>query len=293
MMDLCVAGLPIRVESADKDFFDRRYAAYKTEDGRQPVMEMTTQVLETVPQPQGESLGKIGDIHLVRTADGRLCRYAFRSTGDMAFAIYSTPEYSKVDIQLSAHLQHPTITLRDWEYMHTGFSFQNRLSVLDGGVLHSSSLAWKGQGIAFSAPSGTGKSTHVGLWKKYFGDDVQVINDDKPAIIFEGEQAMLCGTPWSGKTDQNVNRMVPLRAIVFVERGETNSIRRLDTVESMLNLTNQIARPYYDAQLGVKILEFTEKLLQRVPVYMLRCNISNQAVETVFREIFGKEVEGV
>ena len=291
MMDLCVAGLPIRVESADKEFFGRRYADYKREDDREPVMEMTTQVLEVIPTPQGELQGKVNAVQLVRTEDGRLCRYARNASGEITFAIYSNEDYSKVDIQLYAHRNHPHLSLTDWEYVYTGFSFQNRLAVLDGGVLHSSSLAWKGQGIAFSAPSGTGKSTHVGLWKKYFGDEVEVINDDKPAIRFEGEQAMLCGTPWSGKTDQNLNRMVPLKAIVFLERGETNSIRRLDTVESMFNLTTQIVRPYYDAELGVKILDFTEKVLQHVPIYCLTCNISDEAVETVFQEIFGKEDE--
>ena len=291
MMDLCVAGLPIRVESADKEFFGRRYADYKREDDREPVMEMTTQVLEVIPTPQGELQGKVNAVQLVRTEDGRLCRYARNASGEITFAIYSNEDYSKVDIQLYAHRNHPHLSLTDWEYVYTGFSFQNRLAVLDGGVLHSSSLAWKGQGIAFSAPSGTGKSTHVGLWKKYFGDEVEVINDDKPAIRFEGEQAMLCGTPWSGKTDQNLNRMVPLKAIVFLERGETNSIRRFDTVESMFNLTTQIVRPYYDAELGVKILDFTEKVLQHVPIYCLTCNISDEAVETVFQEIFGKEDE--
>jgi hypothetical protein len=127
------------------------------------------------------------------------------------------------------------------------------------------------------------------LWKEAFGDAVEIINDDKPAVYFEDGQAMLCGTPWSGKTDLNHNRTVPLRAIVFIERGETNAIRRLDTVESMYRLTGQIARPYYDEELGVQLLDFTEKLYAHVPVYCLTCNISRQAVETAFHAIFPQE----
>ena len=156
-------------------------------------------------------------------------------------------------------------------------------------MLHASSLAWRGHGIAFSANSGTGKSTHVGLWQQRFGDEVTVVNDDKPAIIFEGDKPLLCGTPWSGKSQINTNVMVPLDAIVFIERGEKNSIRRLDPLKSYFYLTSQLARPYYDINLGEKLVEFGERLLATVPIYCLTCNISTEAVETVVKEIFPEE----
>lgn len=293
-MDLCIAGLPIRVESADEAFFSHRFAEYRRDDDREPVMVMRTRRMDCVPVPEGELVEQIGHVKVVRTVDGRMCRYAHKMHPDgregiVLFAVYFTPDYAEVDIQLSNQRRHPTVSLTDYEYMYSGGSFQNRLATLGGGVLHSSSIAYNGQGIAFSAPSGTGKSTHTGLWKKVFGDAVEIINDDKPAIYFEDGQAMLCGTPWSGKTALNRNRSVPLRAIVFLERGKENSIRRLDTVESMFHLTTQIVRPYYDEALGVKILDFTERVLANVPIYCLTCNISRQAVETVFNEIFPQE----
>lgn len=297
-MDLCVAGLPIRVESADKEFFDRRFAEYARNDGREPVMVMRTRRLEQVPVPQGEPIERVKNVTVVRLADGRFCRYAHGQTpngerGPVLFAIYYTPDYSRVDIELFAGRRNPNFTLTDFEYTYTGISFQNRLSYLGGGVIHSSSLAWNGQGVVFSADSGTGKSTHTGLWKEHFGDAVEIINDDKPAIYFDGEQAMICGTPWSGKTDLNRNLAVPLRAIVFLERGQENAIRRLDTVESMLNLTAQIARPYFDESLGVRVLDFTERLLTHVPIYGLACNISRLAVETAFNAIFSQEGQAI
>ena len=289
MTKLCIAGLPILVESGDKDYFAGRYAEYVCADDRQPQMTMCTVLLDPVPMPEGELVEQIKNVHIIRTADGRACRYGLGPKGQVLFAIYNTPDYAEVEIQLLSTRKNPHFTPRDLEYMYTGFSFNNRLSTLGGGILHSSSLAYKGQGVAFSANSGTGKSTHVGLWKERFGDLVEIINDDKPAIIFEDGKPILCGTPWSGKTALNTNKQVPLRAIVIVERGETNSIRRLDTVESMYHLANQIARPYFDAALGLKILDFTERLLACVPVYCLTCNISQEAVDTVFREIFPEE----
>ena len=100
---------------------------------------------------------------------------------------------------------------------------------------------------------------------------------------------MLCGTPWSGKHAINTNVTVPLKAIVFIERGEKNSIRRLDPLRSYFYLTSQLARPYYDVNLGEKLVEFGERLLANVPIYCLTCNISTEAVETVIKDIFPEE----
>ena len=68
------------------------------------------------------------------------------------------------------------------------------------------------------AVSGTGKSTHTGLWKKYYGAQVEILNDDKPAIRFEDGLPYLYGTTWSGKQERewNQNASAPLRAIFFL-----------------------------------------------------------------------------
>ena len=49
-------------------------------------------------------------------------------------------------------------------------------------LIHGSSLALDGRGYLFTAPSGTGKSTHSRLWKEVFGNRVIMINDDKPFL---------------------------------------------------------------------------------------------------------------
>lgn len=49
-------------------------------------------------------------------------------------------------------------------------------------LMHGVVVSWKDRGYMFTAPSGTGKSTHAVLWKKYLGDDVEIINGDKPIL---------------------------------------------------------------------------------------------------------------
>lgn len=288
-MELSIAGLPISIESADKTFFDKRFADYRRDDGRAPIMRMRTVNLDAIPMPEGEELYRSKQVRIVRLADGRICRYGVSRSGVVYFAVYTAPDYSDVEIQLNASFPHPHFSQTDLEYIYTGTAFADRLYTLGGGVLHSSSLAYNGWGIAFSANSGTGKSTHVGLWKQYFPDNVDIINDDKPAIMFDGDRPLMCGTPWSGKTDLNMNRQVPLRAVVFIDRGTDNRVRRLDAMESMYRLLEQLARPYYDAALGELAVDFAQRLYESVPIYCLSCDISRQAVDAVYNTIFAQE----
>ncbi len=48
--------------------------------------------------------------------------------------------------------------------------------------MHGAVVSWKQEGYIFTAPSGTGKTTHVRLWKEHLGPDVEIINGDKPVL---------------------------------------------------------------------------------------------------------------
>lgn len=68
------------------------------------------------------------------------------------------------------------------------------LPAYDCFLMHGAVTAVNGAGyMFFTATSGTGKSTHVGLWKKYF-DDVEIINGDKPFIRVTGNEVRVYGT---------------------------------------------------------------------------------------------------
>lgn len=72
-----------------------------------------------------------------------------------------------------------------------------------------------------------GKSTHTKQWQKYFGaDQAIIINDDKPVLRRLEDGWYAYGTPFSGKTDENVNKKVKLQGICMLERGE-NRIRQI------------------------------------------------------------------
>ena len=66
-------------------------------------------------------------------------------------------------------------------------------------LMHGSALCMDGEGIIFTAKSGTGKSTHARLWREAFGDRVWMVNDDKPLLKITETGVTVYGTPWDGK----------------------------------------------------------------------------------------------
>lgn len=79
-----------------------------------------------------------------------------------------------------AMAEHPEMNRDDWYYMLTGSDFYTQLLKFRGILLHSSCVVVDGAAYAFSADSGTGKSTHTALWLKHFGNRAYMLNDDKP-----------------------------------------------------------------------------------------------------------------
>lgn len=184
------------------------------------------------------------------------------------------------------HKEYNYLTRDEVAYLASGALFNRRLTAFNGLMLHSSAIEMDGRAYLFSANSGTGKSTHTGLWKQVFGDKVTYINDDKPIIRKIDGKFYVYGTPWSGKTDLNTNIKVPLAAIVFIERGETNSITPIDPAKEAVAvpMLEQTPRPR-TPQLLAAMLSTADDLLLNTPLFKLRCNISEDAVYTSYNTL--------
>lgn len=164
--------------------------------------------------------------------------------------------------------------------LHFVFPYYN------GFVVHASSIAYKGTGLAFSAESGTGKSTHTALWLKNCPDDTVMLNDDKPIFrYFENDGWYIYGTPWAGTTGLNTNLKVPLKALVFLERSKTNSIRRLASAEVISRFFEAVISPMSD-EVTDKILELLGLLIEKSNVCLLKCNMEDEAMETVKKFLY-------
>lgn len=195
-------------------------------------------------------------------------------------AAYAAPAKGNADMKIvcdaSAVLQqNPQLQTEELaEYLGTGTRFSYKLLDHQGLMLHSSAVVLEGKAYLFTAPSGTGKSTHTEKWIRLFG--ATYLNDDKPALRLIDGVWMAYGTPWSGKHDLSDPRGVPLGGIAVVRRAEENSIRPMSPEEALPYLMSQTSYRLTAAHME-KLLVLMDDLLRRVPVWELRCRNDDEA----------------
>lgn len=153
-------------------------------------------------------------------------------------------------------------------------------------LCHGAVITWKDKGYMFTAPSGTGKSTHIAQWRKYLGKDVQIVNGDKPLMKVTGSEIRLYGTPWAGKERWQKNRSTRLDGICILQQAKENKIRKLNPGEALPMLIRQLYFTDNTTYAG-KTLELLDTILRNVPVYLLECDISQEAVKTSFEALTG------
>ncbi|MCQ2429981.1 MAG: hypothetical protein MJ192_06600 [Clostridia bacterium] len=152
----------------------------------------------------------------------------------------------------------------------------------DAFLLHAAVLTMDGRGYAFSARRGTGKTTHVAMWKQAYGSRVTVVNGDKPLVrrMADGHYRVY-GTPWCGKEGENANLSVPLNAICFLEQGPRNVITdnpAADTVARILEAT--ILPPEEAAQ--DRMAALIGAVTRDIPAYLLYCLPDKSAAELAY-----------
>lgn len=149
----------------------------------------------------------------------------------------------------------------------------------DAILLHAAVLTMDGRGYAFSARRGTGKTTHVAMWKQAYGDRVTVVNGDKPLVRRAPDgHFRVYGTPWCGKEGENANLCCPLNAICFLEQGPRNVISpcpAADTVSRILEGT--ILPP--DPRTQDRMAELVGALTRDIPAFLLYCIPDKSAAE--------------
>lgn len=127
--------------------------------------------------------------------------------------------------------------------------------------MHGAVIAVNGEGYMFTAKSGTGKTTHIMKWLKQCPDAI-VVNGDKP-FISVSDKPIACGSPWAGKEEMQTNIMVPLKAIIFMERGEDNKLESISSIRAFPKLLEAV---YYPDTIEKQKKTLT--LLQRLNPYI-------------------------
>lgn len=150
-----------------------------------------------------------------------------------------------------------------------------QLTHFDALWLHASVLEMEGGAYAFTAPSGYGKSTHAKLWLEAFGDRARIINGDNPILREMDGVFYAYGTPFCGKEGYQVNTGVPLKGICFLQHAQENCIDRIAPAVALMLLFRNNTRVTPETR--ETHLRLYERLVEKVPVYVLHCNMDTEA----------------
>ena len=185
-----------------------------------------------------------------------------------------------------AHVVMENPSEEELEYICCSSAFCRGIIPYGRFFLHASAVVYEGEAYLFSAPSGTGKSTHTALWRERFPESY-ILNDDKPVILPEKEQITVWGTPFAGKTNLQVNRGVPLKGICFLQQGIENQIRQLTEAQALALLLNNTYRPKENDKMNL-LLDMMEQVVTQIKSYEMSCNRELEAAELSYKVMKGK-----
>ena len=155
-------------------------------------------------------------------------------------------------------------------------------------LFHGSAICVDGRTYIFTAPSGTGKSTHSRLWRELLTDhDVVMVNDDKPFLKVEEGRVTAYGSPWMGKEQLGCNMSAPVEAICYISQGTKNVIRVATPEEMYPIFYEQSLRPF-DKEGTENYLHTLDVLTRSVRLYKLECDISLDAARLSYETMAGK-----
>ena len=230
---------------------------------------------------------RIADLSVNMTVGGTTLRQAEKYKVADAPACCPDVEIGELNDAIArVRVKYPKMTDDALEYLISGGRFYKKLVNYNGFMLHSSAVVYEGKAYLFSAPCGVGKSTHTAQWLKVF-DSAYILNDDKPALRIIGDKVYVYGTPWSGKTAQNVNACVELGGIAFIRRDDHNGLTPMPTPKVIENLLCQTIHKTFSEQVITKLLSLWNVLLDRYTVYDFGCLPNTDAAKLAFETMKG------
>jgi hypothetical protein len=155
-----------------------------------------------------------------------------------------------------------------------------QLPTYDAFVFHGAVIGKDDKAFVFTAPSGTGKTTHIRFWLQTF-PDAWVVNGDKPIICKRDGKFYACGMPWRGKEGYGGTKDLVIQSICCLSRGAENRIERKQGSELAERLMHQVYLPKQTNHL-IRMLALMDECFRTVPLYSLACNLDPNAARIAY-----------
>lgn len=218
----------------------------------------------------------ITEVRICKTSDGNWLYCG--NNGNAIPCVTASPDYQQIHAYIAS--------LSDEEMNGTPVRFLIRTAFecqfcYEGIVsLHAACVELGDFAVAFTGPSGMGKSTRAAAWVRAF--DAQLISGDRPAVRIEKNGSTACGVPWDGKEQVFRDVEKPLLCIMEVRRSSANYLRRLSTDQARKLIIQQSFMPMWDTDAAFMAMTNVMALIKRTPVYRVFCGPDENAAEVIY-----------
>lgn len=222
----------------------------------------------------------IASIHVMKSEAGNF-RIQIAPPGCAKYCIMDVDESFR-----DAKVLFPDNTARQYFYLNNCLMLLYAFSTagLDTLMMHASVIKNDGSGYMFLGKSGTGKSTHSRLWLDHI-EGSKLLNDDNPVVRIIDDEAIVYGSPWSGKTPCYRNEEAFLKGIVKLQQAPENQIKKLPLLQAYSVVLPACSNMRWEEKIAAGIHKTVEKLVTEVNCYQLRCLPDKEAAELCAKTI--------
>ncbi len=200
--------------------------------------------------------------------------------------VHTTKEDIAFERRMALKTNKGTASDEELEYLAVYRSISEQMPFYQRMLFHGSAVSVDGNAYIFTAPSGTGKSTHTALWRQVFKERAVMINDDKPIIQLEQDRALVHGTPYTGKHRLGGRIAAPIRGICLLERGLKNAVWPVSKKEIYPFLLRQTYRPN-QTQAFAQTLTLLDELCRTTGLFRMTCTMDPEAAEIAYQTMGG------
>lgn len=235
-------------------------------------------VVEKLPKPKGNVIYK-GQNQIIYKHKNGEDRQHFFLLHDDAYMLYHETENRNV-IYFSEKYKH---TLKHQYMLFNAIAAEKLFLKYDAMILHSSYIIVDNKAIIFTAPSGTGKSTQAGLWKKY--KNAQIINGDRCLIQKRENGWYACGIPICGSSDICINKEAKIKKIIYLGQSRENIIENLNPTLAVRKLMSETTVNFWNVNSLDKVIELWSDFVQQNTVCNFLCTKDEKSVKVLEKYI--------
>ena len=283
-----VAGhtFTVCLSNSEGDITLSSYEPFAVDDVQQGVHPLFSLVVDDAfyPTAKGETIGEFdcgaADFGVYRLPDGSYQMLISPPGGQYCGLLQATPDFSQGTIATRGDDSLRTFAVNNALMLMYAFASATKGTLL----VHASVIKNDERGYLFLGQSGTGKSTHSSLWLKHI-EGSELLNDDNPVIVVDGQGATVYGSPWSGKTPCYKNDSARIGAFVRIKQKPENRIMREQPLQAFATLLPSMSTMKWDKRVYEGVCDSVARLVETVPLYTLGCRPDQEAAEVCHAEV--------